>query len=212
MAQKPTKNIPIADIDLQDLVVPIVGITSLLTNRITEVAGANVERNLDRLPKFADTREAGDGDLWLEKCHLCDPDAEETNGRYGLPAAAFRNAMVAVGRNKGASGGISMAAATQMFQVMGDIIPIRCRVFRKRTDPAITQQKKLIATVRPEFIDWEVELLIRFNNDSISAAQVINLVNQAGFAPGVGSWRPGCKGNHGMFEVKADTVTMLKQV
>ena len=202
---KPKKNVGVEQVNLQDIVVPIKGITSLLTNRITEAAGESVERNLERLPKLPSNQGDGDTDnLWLEKCHLCDPSVAETEGRYGMPAAAFRNAMIAVGRNKGASGGINMASARQMFQVMGDIIPIRCRVFRRRVDPAVTQQKKLIATVRPEFIDWEADIPIRYNADVISAAQVVNLVQQAGFAPGVGSWRPECKGNHGMFEVRAE--------
>ena len=54
---------------------------------------------------------------------------------------------------------------------------------------------------RPEFLEWGARLRIRFNPNAISAEQIVNLVEIAGFAVGVGDWRPEKAGQHGMFTV-----------
>jgi len=55
---------------------------------------------------------------------------------------------------------------------------------------------------RGEFKKWAVELLIRHNARVLSAEQVANLFNTAGFAIGVGEWRPQRDGSFGMFHVE----------
>lgn len=49
--------------------------------------------------------------------------------------------------------------------------------------------------------DWEMEMLIQFNADVVSAEQVLNLLNTAGFACGLGEWRPERNGDYGRYEV-----------
>lgn len=195
---------------LEDVVVPIIGTTSLLTNRISEFALENIRRGEDGETKLKDLRT--EDERWEDARYLADDNIDTAeDGRYGVPANAFRNAMVAVCRNKKASGGVTMSAALQMFQVLGDVLPVRCRIFKKRVDAGRNAATKgLVRVVRPEFIDWESDVPIRYNSDIISASQILNLIEQAGFSLGVGAWRPEKRGNHGMFQVKAGALTTIK--
>jgi hypothetical protein len=42
---------------------------------------------------------------------------------------------------------------------------------------------------------------IKFNTSAISAEQVANLLNVAGFGVGIGEWRPERNGSYGRFHV-----------
>ena len=57
----------------------------------------------------------------------------------------------------------------------------------------------------PEFHNWSCELDIQFDQNNISAQDIITLLNYAGFYNGVGAWRPkgggGGSGEYGMYEV-----------
>jgi hypothetical protein len=54
---------------------------------------------------------------------------------------------------------------------------------------------------RGEFSDWHARLLVRYNANVLSESQILNLINVAGFAVGVGEWRPEKDGMNGMFHV-----------
>lgn len=57
---------------------------------------------------------------------------------------------------------------------------------------------------RPEFSEWRTKILVRYNTNVLSEAQILNLLNVAGFAVGVGEWRPEKDGQYGMFHVATD--------
>lgn len=57
---------------------------------------------------------------------------------------------------------------------------------------------------RPEYQDWSIPIEVQYNESVISPAQIINLLNLAGFSVGLGEWRPQKNGNWGMFEVAID--------
>lgn len=54
---------------------------------------------------------------------------------------------------------------------------------------------------RAQFVTWQVALEIRYNASVISAEQIANLFNVAGFSVGVGEHRPQRDGSNGMFHV-----------
>jgi hypothetical protein len=87
--------------------------------------------------------------------------------------------------------------------VVGDLLPIK-GPHKMRED--MTRNATGVADLRyrAEFDPWSVEVVIRHNVNVISAEQVINLVDTAGFAIGVGDWRPQRDGNHGMFHVQKE--------
>lgn len=55
---------------------------------------------------------------------------------------------------------------------------------------------------RGEFPEWSTEITLRYNANVLSPEQVANLFNVAGFAVGVGEWRPQRDGSFGMFHVE----------
>lgn len=57
---------------------------------------------------------------------------------------------------------------------------------------------------RAEFPDWKARVLVRYNANVLSEAQILNLLNVAGFAVGVGEWRPEKDGQYGMFHVATE--------
>ena len=57
---------------------------------------------------------------------------------------------------------------------------------------------------RGEFADWHARLLVRYNANVLSESQILNLINVAGFAVGVGEWRPERDGMNGMFHVATE--------
>ena len=55
--------------------------------------------------------------------------------------------------------------------------------------------------MRNAFEDWSVELIIQYNKQNLSAEQIINVLNWAGFHIGVGGFRKEKTGNFGSFHV-----------
>jgi hypothetical protein len=49
-----------------------------------------------------------------------------------------------------------------------------------------------------------VKFQVRHNPNVLSVEQIINLFNVAGFAIGVGEWRPQKDGSNGMFHVEME--------
>ncbi len=61
-----------------------------------------------------------------------------------------------------------------------------------------------IPCIRPEFTDWSCELLLQYDANMFSPADIINLLNYAGFYQGLGDNRPGSPkkpGSHGQYQV-----------
>ena len=123
--------------------------------------------------------------------------------KYGIPARAIYNSMI-----RGSSylfdikqGG--MRNIKEGVTVMGDILPLK---FKKqkvithwgRTSGMKGSPRKIM---RNAFEDWEVELVIQFNKANLSAEQIINVLNWAGFHIGVGGFRKEKTGNFGAFHI-----------
>ena len=55
---------------------------------------------------------------------------------------------------------------------------------------------------RPQFTPWAMDVPIVFNAGVIGQAQILNLFQIAGFAVGIGAWRPECSGTFGQFALR----------
>lgn len=184
------------EIDLLDVVVPIIGQTSLICHRF---ADANIKMIEDKQQKRAShAKQARDPE---QEC--LDSLYEITPGVYGFPAVAFKNAIVSACRQTS----MTMASAKGAFHILGDLLEIKHPDgepihWRRRTDRVVIGRGITNIAYRPEFVEWAIDIPIRFNAKTITAEQIINLTEIAGFAVGVGDWRPECSGNHGMFYVR----------
>jgi hypothetical protein len=54
---------------------------------------------------------------------------------------------------------------------------------------------------RPEFRAWKFVVTCDVDSDALTEADVINLVNRAGFGVGIGEWRPEKGGEYGRFAI-----------
>jgi len=118
-------------------------------------------------------------------------------GGYGFPSVAFKAAAVRAAK----SADMAMTDARAAFHVIGEMVKINGEP-EMREDPVRLNGSTADIRFRGEFKKWSAVIPVRFNSRIISASQVVNLFNTAGFAPGVGEWRPEKGGQHGMFHVR----------
>lgn len=139
------------------------------------------------------------------------------DGGYGFPSVAFKNAAVTAGTSVA---GLTKIAARQAFHILGEDADIegafegsKSRVNLVRIESAEPSMREDMVRVgmgtadlryRPEFSDWKARVTVRYNRNVLSESQILNLLNVAGFAVGVGEWRPEKDGQYGMFHVESD--------
>lgn len=139
------------------------------------------------------------------------------DGGYGFPSVAFKNAAVTAGTSVS---GLTKIQARQAFHILGEDADIagafegsKSRVNLVRIDggdPAMREDMVRVGMgtadlrYRPEFSEWRATILVRYNKNVLTEAQILNLLNVAGFAVGVGEWRPEKDGQYGMFHVAAE--------
>lgn len=119
-------------------------------------------------------------------------------GKPGFPASGFKQAAVDACSHVQ---GITKVLARGAFHVCGHIIPL-IGDYRRRDDMVRVGMGSADIRYRAEFPAWSVDLTIRYNKSVLSHQQIINLFNVAGFAIGVGDWRPQKDGSNGMFHVE----------
>lgn len=123
-------------------------------------------------------------------------------GQYGVPAIWFKKAAVASAQF---ADGIRKGYAQGSFHVVGDILPVVGDKPTMRRDMVRVGGMTKVADVRyrGEFKRWSVKLTIKYNAAALTPEQIAHLFNIAGFANGVGEWRPQKGGQFGMFEVQS---------
>ena len=185
-------NVELHQLKKEMIEVNIVGATSLLMEAQDKFAAENIQRKKDKKVTIEDKRT--DEQKFEDKKWL-------SEGKPGIPAIAFHKGMIAVAPY---IEGLDMKRVRGSIRVMGDIIPIS---FKKELtnikfgkDSGMTKAPRKI--VRPEYTDWSCKLKIVYNSTNISAEQVVNLLNWAGFQVGVGGFRPEHSGSFGQYEVK----------
>lgn len=119
------------------------------------------------------------------------------DGSYGFPAVAFKAAAVRAGTYCD----MKMIFLRGAFHVEGDLVHIEGEP-EKREDMVRVGMGTADIRYRPEFKKWATELNIVYNNRALTDEQIVNLFEIAGFAVGVGEWRPEKDGQFGRFEVE----------
>ena len=124
------------------------------------------------------------------------------DGGHGFPARGFKATAVNACRQ---IDGIAMTEARGSFQVVGELIRLKCSKPVMREDMVRIGMGTSDIRFRAMYEQWEAEITIRHNADFMSREQIVNLFNTAGFCSGIGEWRPSspkCAGSFGMFHVK----------
>lgn len=139
------------------------------------------------------------------------------DGGYGFPSVAFKSAAVTAGTSVA---GLTKIQARQAFHILGEDADIegafegsKSRVNLVRIEGGEPTMREDMVRVgmgtadlryRPEFSSWRATVLVRYNANVLSESQILNLLNVAGFAVGVGEWRPEKDGMNGMFHVSTE--------
>jgi hypothetical protein len=173
---------------LNQLRVTVVGLTSLLTNKWTQEAIDGLTPGHVKRPKEAKDPE----EIYQEHIHRTE------DGTPGIPASAFKKSMIRAAKRAG----LVMKDTNGDFVVLGDVLPIRGSEPVLNIVPGRANGRTPIVICRPEFHEWEVDLDIVYDVNATTAEQIINLIEGAGFAVGVGAFRPESGGNHGRFQIK----------
>lgn len=138
-----------------------------------------------------------------------DPEADfreslypHPEGGYGFPTVAFKGSAVDACSHVS---NISKVEARGAFHIIGDMAKLEGTP-TMREDMVRIGMGTADIRYRGEFKEWRTTLRLRFNENVLSPEQILNLFNTAGFAIGVGEWRPQKDGSFGMFHVEASRV------
>jgi hypothetical protein len=188
-AIKSTTAIELPPLNIQTVQFMLVGDSPLIVHAWSEKAKKLM---LDKqMKKAAQAREAKDPQADYEACFYRTPD-----GEYGFPAIGVKSAMVGACRFVDAK----MTMARGAFHIDAEML----RVFgepRPREDMVRVGLGTADIRYRPEFPEWKMPVTLKFNASVMSAEQIANLLNTAGFGIGIGEWRPEKSGSYGRFHV-----------
>ena len=182
--------ITIPQMDIRVLQLKVVGDSPLICHAWSSKAKKMM---LDKQMKKAKTaKESKDPDQDFKESLYSLPD-----GGYGFPAVAFKSAAVDACSHVD---GLTKVSARGSMHIIGDMVQIEGTP-TMREDMVRVGMGTADIRYRGEFRAWSCMLTLRYNAAVISDEQVVNLFNTAGFAIGVGEWRPQRDGSFGMFHV-----------
>ena len=185
-----TATITLPPLNLQTMHVTVVGDSPLICHAWSKKAKEAMLAK--QMKKARPAKEAKDPEADFKESLYPYP-----GGGHGFPAIAFKNAMVAACSQVE---GITKVMARGAFHVVGELVKIDGKP-EKREDMVRVGMGTADIRFRGEFSEWRATLAIQFNGNVLSAEQITNLLNTAGFACGVGEWRPERNGMMGRFHV-----------
>lgn len=213
---KQMEAIELPRLDIRLMEVTVIGDSPLIVHAWSQKAkGLMLDKQMKRA---AGPKEAKDPVADFEASLYRFPD-----GGHGFPSVGFKSAAVTAITSVG---GLTKVAARQAFHILGEDVDVvgafdgtRARQSLVRIEGGEPTMREDLVRVgmgtadlryRGEFTDWRARLLVRYNANVLSESQILNVVNAAGFAVGVGEWRPERDGQFGMFHVatQADMAKM----
>lgn len=177
----------------------LVGTSPLVINKFSQkareqmkekqMAGSQAKKGKARAPKDFDACYKG-------AFHV------STEGWNGIPAAAFRNAMISACRLVNfkmtlskmsiftLGDGFDADEGTPLVRIYGE--PRKLEMYA-RNETGVCDVR-----IRPQWIEWKCKLRVQFDADQFSHTDVANLLMRAGLQVGIGEGRPDSKKSAGM--------------
>lgn len=114
-------------------------------------------------------------------------------GGFGFPAMSLKLAIIRAATDCNLHM-TDMRRALRIPSADG-LIPIICKPGPYlRSDPVRLSSGVCDIRFRPEFREWQADVIIRFNMAILNIDQLLTLVNSAGFGAGIGQGRPSLSG------------------
>lgn len=189
-----TSSVTLPPLKIETITVTLIGDTPLIVHRWSEKAKKQM---LDKQMKKASAgKEAKDPERdFRESLYVLD------DGSYGFPIIGFKAAAVTACTS---IGGMTKVAARQAFHVDGEFAVIKGDEPAMREDMVRVGMGTADIRYRGEFKNWFTQVRVNYNANVLSAEQILNLFQTAGFAVGVGEWRPERDGQFGRFHVASE--------
>jgi len=193
-AQATSTTVELARLDTKHMRIKLIGDSPLICHAWSEKARGMIRKKQTKQATTA--REAKDPHQdFLDSLYPLN------GGGYGFPAIAFKTAAVDACSHLN---GITKVLVRGAVHVVGELVPLD-------TEPTMREDMVRVGMgvadirYRGEFSQWSVDLNVSYNAGVLSAEQVVNLFNVAGFAIGVGEMRPGKTGfSYGRFHVATE--------
>ena len=194
--------ITIPGISIKRLSLTIVGDSPLVCHRWSKKAKQEM---LDKQMKKAKQARTAKHP-WMDYCQSMywisampkEPTQKDIDAAtFGVPAIAFKSAAVDACSQ---IDGMKKVFARGAFHVDGQIVEIDGKPIM-REDMVRVGMGTADIRHRGEFTEWSCVLTISYNSNAISAEQIANLFNVAGFSIGVGEGRPQKDRDWGRFHV-----------
>ena len=199
----------IPPLDIRLMEVTIIGDSPLIVHAWSEKAKREM---LDKqMKKAKGAKEAKDPNADFES------SLYRLDDGFGFPSVGFKAAAVTACTSVA---GITKVAARQAFHILGEDVDVRGafegtvarhnlvrisgRAPTMREDMVRVGMGTADLRYRGEFADWHAKILVRYNANVLSESQILNIINVAGFAVGIGEWRPEKDGMNGMFHVATE--------
>ena len=155
----------------------------------TQKAGSQAKGKKIREPKDFDS-------VYMGAMHV------SREGWIGVPAGAFRNAMISACRTVGykmthaklaafvLADGFEADDGTPLVKINGE--PKRHTTYARNDNGSVDIR------VRPMWEEWSLVLRVRYDADMFSYADIVNLMMRVGSQVGIGEGRPDSKNSAGM--------------
>jgi len=212
MATKKAETITIPELKLKDFALRLVGDSPLIVHAWSEKAKKMMlDKQMKKATTGKETRnpavEYARSLYWLNPTipknldemsegEIHDAIAKAT---FGFPVIAFKAAAVDAGYQQKILD--KKTTARGAFHIIGGEYAVINGMPSPREDMVKIGMGTADLRFRAMFTEWSVELPIRYNSGAMSAEEIINLFNVAGFSNGVGEWRPSRDGDFGRFHV-----------
>jgi hypothetical protein len=126
-----------------------------------------------------------------------------SDGKPGLPLLALKSAIIMAAHK---DIGIEKTLVRKGLFIQAPdaslILPMKCSKPIVREDCVRVGMGAADLRYRPQFDTWSVEINMEYDADLLQPADIVNLIDRAGFGVGVGEWRPEKGGEFGRFRVK----------
>jgi hypothetical protein len=202
---KTSTAIELPPLALETVEIPLIGTTPLIVHAWSEKAlRAMADKQQKKATKGREAKVPFDdfvGSLYWLSAKPERPTADDIDkAKFGFPGVAFKSAAVTACTS---TGSVTKVAARQAFHVVDEMAEIIGPPPAMREDVTRVGMGVADLRYRGQFDPWGVKVKVQINTAVISAEQVVTLFNLAGFAVGVGEWRPERDGLFGRFRVAA---------
>lgn len=195
------KKITIPKMSLKTIQMTLVGTAPLMTQQFSSKSKRQIEEKQQKLAKPA--RQKRNPQAEFEAALYKIPGKKK---KYGIPAMGLKLACVSACRF---TEGMKMTTTIGSFHVVAPshgLLEIDSKAGPQMDERIVRigsfPSKVADMRYRPRFDKWSITFQLQFNDGVISAEQICNLFEIAGFSVGLGEYRCEKKGNLGSFTVK----------